>query len=223
MYRADAFAPLVLEERWEPMNENPIISKNFLSEISSFQNHPSSQEPPLQKYLFFSRTSQKHLLSEHIIFPKFSSFDKSNERRIANALLLRQQVQQTVHCNHSFHKLGLFQGIFCEHFRTKIGCMKRACKRRKESTSKYTRPILEGNLLKHTKPAILNRELGDSESGDSNRAIPRSSERSIFCDSSGKKRAHKLKKNARDTGRVSLGHPAGQTGVYRGGVPGISC
>ena len=32
---------------------------------------------------------------------------------------------------------------------------------------------------------------------------------------SGKKRAHKLKKNARDTGRVSLGHPAGQTGVYR--------
>ena len=33
--------------------------------------------------------------------------------------------------------------------------------------------------------------------------------------SPGKKRAHKLKKNARDTGRVSLGHPAGQTGVYR--------
>ena len=32
---------------------------------------------------------------------------------------------------------------------------------------------------------------------------------------SGKKRAHKFKKNARDTGRVSLGHPAGQTGVYR--------
>ena len=32
---------------------------------------------------------------------------------------------------------------------------------------------------------------------------------------SGKKRAHKLKKNPRDTGRVSLGHPAGQTGVYR--------
>ena len=33
--------------------------------------------------------------------------------------------------------------------------------------------------------------------------------------STGKKRAHKLKKNARDTGWVSLGHPAGQTGVYR--------
>ena len=32
---------------------------------------------------------------------------------------------------------------------------------------------------------------------------------------SGKKRAHTFKKNARDTGRVSLGHPAGQTGVYR--------
>ena len=32
---------------------------------------------------------------------------------------------------------------------------------------------------------------------------------------SGEKRAHKLKKNPRDTGRVSLGHPAGQTGVYR--------
>ena len=31
---------------------------------------------------------------------------------------------------------------------------------------------------------------------------------------SGKKRAHKLKKNPRDTGRVSLAHPAGQTGVY---------
>ena len=30
-----------------------------------------------------------------------------------------------------------------------------------------------------------------------------------------KKRAHNLKKNPRDTGRVSLGHPAGQTGVYR--------
>ena len=30
-----------------------------------------------------------------------------------------------------------------------------------------------------------------------------------------KKRAHKLKKTPRDTGRVSLGHPAGQTGVYR--------
>ena len=35
------------------------------------------------------------------------------------------------------------------------------------------------------------------------------------CAPSGKKRAHKLKKNPRDTGRVSLGHPAGQTGVYR--------
>ena len=32
---------------------------------------------------------------------------------------------------------------------------------------------------------------------------------------SGKKKAHKLKKNPRDTGRVSLGHLAGQTGVYR--------
>ena len=32
---------------------------------------------------------------------------------------------------------------------------------------------------------------------------------------SGKRRAHKLKKNARDTGRVSLGHPPGQTVVYR--------
>ena len=29
---------------------------------------------------------------------------------------------------------------------------------------------------------------------------------------SGKKRAHKLKKNPRDTGRVSLGHPAGKQG-----------
>ena len=29
------------------------------------------------------------------------------------------------------------------------------------------------------------------------------------------RKAHKLKKNPRDTGRVSLGHPAGQTGVYR--------
>ena len=37
-----------------------------------------------------------------------------------------------------------------------------------------------------------------------------------FCGTfSGKKRAHKLKKNLWDTGRVSLGHPAGQTGVYR--------
>ena len=35
------------------------------------------------------------------------------------------------------------------------------------------------------------------------------------CQDSGKKRAHKLKKNLRGTGRVSLGHPAGQTGVYR--------
>ena len=34
-------------------------------------------------------------------------------------------------------------------------------------------------------------------------------------ESSGKKRAHKLKKNPRDAGRVSRGHPAGQTGVYR--------
>ena len=32
---------------------------------------------------------------------------------------------------------------------------------------------------------------------------------------SGKERAHKLKKNVWDTGRVSLEHPAGQTGVYR--------
>ena len=32
---------------------------------------------------------------------------------------------------------------------------------------------------------------------------------------SGKQRPHKFKKNARDTGRMSLGHPAGQTGVYR--------
>ena len=32
---------------------------------------------------------------------------------------------------------------------------------------------------------------------------------------SGKRRAQKLKKNPRDTGRVSVGHPAGQTGVYR--------
>ena len=32
---------------------------------------------------------------------------------------------------------------------------------------------------------------------------------------SGKKRVHKLKQNPQDTGRVSLGHLAGQTGVYR--------
>ena len=32
---------------------------------------------------------------------------------------------------------------------------------------------------------------------------------------SGKKEAHKLRKSSWDTGRVSLGHPAGQTGVYR--------
>ena len=32
---------------------------------------------------------------------------------------------------------------------------------------------------------------------------------------SGKKRAHKLKNNPWDAGRVSLEHPAGQTGVYR--------
>ena len=32
---------------------------------------------------------------------------------------------------------------------------------------------------------------------------------------SGKKKAHKIKKDPRDTGLVSLGHPAGQTGVYR--------
>ena len=32
---------------------------------------------------------------------------------------------------------------------------------------------------------------------------------------SGKRKAHELKKNPRDTGRVSLEHPAGQTGVYR--------
>ena len=31
---------------------------------------------------------------------------------------------------------------------------------------------------------------------------------------SGKKKAHRLKINPRDTGQVSLGHPAGQTGVY---------
>ena len=31
---------------------------------------------------------------------------------------------------------------------------------------------------------------------------------------SGKKAAHKLKKNPRNTGRVFPGHPAGQTGVY---------
>ena len=30
-----------------------------------------------------------------------------------------------------------------------------------------------------------------------------------------RKQAHELKKNCRDTGRVSLGHPAGQRGVYR--------
>ena len=32
---------------------------------------------------------------------------------------------------------------------------------------------------------------------------------------SGKTKAQKLRKNPRDTGRVSLEHPAGQTGVYR--------
>ena len=38
---------------------------------------------------------------------------------------------------------------------------------------------------------------------------------------SGKKRAHKLKKNPRDTRRVYLGHPAGQTAVYRPVSQGI--
>ena len=40
----------------------------------------------------------------------------------------------------------------------------------------------------------------------------------------GQKRAHKLKKNSRDTSRVSLGNLAGQTGVYRPvsqGFPGF--
>ena len=32
---------------------------------------------------------------------------------------------------------------------------------------------------------------------------------------SGNKQAHKLKRNPRDTGRVSLGQTAGQTGVYQ--------
>ena len=32
---------------------------------------------------------------------------------------------------------------------------------------------------------------------------------------SGKQKTHKLKKNCRDTGQVFLGHPVGQTGVYR--------
>ena len=48
----------------------------------------------------------------------------------------------------------------------------------------------------------------------------------LKCHKSGKKKAHKLKKNPRDTGRVSLGHPAGQTGVYRPvsqGFPVIYC
>ena len=42
---------------------------------------------------------------------------------------------------------------------------------------------------------------------------------------SGKRKAHAIKKNPRDTGRVSLGHRAGQTGVYRPvsqGVPVVS-
>ena len=32
---------------------------------------------------------------------------------------------------------------------------------------------------------------------------------------SGKNKAHKLKKNPLDTGRVSMKHPAGHAGVYR--------
>ena len=39
---------------------------------------------------------------------------------------------------------------------------------------------------------------------------------------SGKRRAHTLKKNPWDTGRVSLGHPAGQTDLPAG-VPRIYC
>ena len=44
---------------------------------------------------------------------------------------------------------------------------------------------------------------------------------------SGKKGAHKLKKHPRDTGRVSLGHPVGQTGVKKraflpGHWPGVA-
>ena len=39
---------------------------------------------------------------------------------------------------------------------------------------------------------------------------------------SGKKKAHKLKNNPQHTCRVSMEHPAGQTGVYRQ-CPGIPC
>ena len=39
--------------------------------------------------------------------------------------------------------------------------------------------------------------------------------RGLGFPNSGKKKAHKLQKEGRDTSRVSLGHPAGQTGVYR--------
>ena len=45
-----------------------------------------------------------------------------------------------------------------------------------------------------------------------------------FGNDSENNRAHKLKKNPRNTGWVFLGHPAGQTGVYRPvsqGLPNI--
>ena len=45
--------------------------------------------------------------------------------------------------------------------------------------------------------------------------LPPRSGRPLKTTFSGKKGAHKLKKNPRDTDRVSLGRPAGQTGVCR--------